>query len=69
MILHKSVLLQQQLTDTFVLQEEEEVPILRPSMQAEGAVEVMVLGINPSRRWHTHPALAQHLPGHNCHKS
>jgi hypothetical protein len=66
-LLHNPVLLQQQLTDTFVLQEEEEVHISRPSMQAEEAVEAMVLAINPNRL-HNRSALAQHLPGHNCHK-
>ena len=67
-LLHKSVLLQQQLTDTFVLQEEVEVPISRPSMQAEEVAEAMVLAINLNCRLHNHPSLAQHPPGHNCRK-
>jgi hypothetical protein len=63
-------LLQQQLTDAFVLQEEEEeeVHISRPSMQAEEVVGLMVLKIVPNRRLHNHPALAQHPPGHNFRK-
>lgn len=67
-LLHKSVLLQQQLTDAFVLQEEEEVHTSRPSMQAEEVVEAMVMKTVPNRRLHNHPALAQHPPGHNFRK-